>query len=86
MAGFYYECLRWVTFVGASTAMWRFLALPVYRAIAVFSRNPERKLYALEVLRLARPDASSIPSYLAGPKKPEPALQKKSILLYLVDA
>ena len=64
MAALYSECLRWVVFVGVSTAFWRYLTLPVYRVVAVLSRNAERKLYALEVLRLARPDASSIPSYL----------------------
>jgi|HubBroStandDraft_4_1064222.scaffolds.fasta_scaffold06409_4 hypothetical protein len=62
----YWECLRWMAFMGASAAIWKYLALPVYRAIAVLSRNEDRRRYALEVLRLARPDASAIPSYLAN--------------------
>jgi hypothetical protein len=46
------------------TTIFRKLSLPVFRIIAVFSRDDDRRQYALEILRLARRDAASIPSYL----------------------
>ena len=55
----------------AGAGLWRFLSLPVYRLIAVYSRDPDRRRCALEVLRLASPNAASIKSYLDDPAQDE---------------
>lgn len=60
----YFELIRWVAYVATGAGIWRYLSLPIYRLIAVYSRSPIRRRYALEVLRLARPDAPGIKSYL----------------------
>jgi hypothetical protein len=62
----YWEGLRWVAYMGVGTGVWKYVSLPMFRMVAVFSHNPTRRQHALEVLRLARPDASTIPSYLTG--------------------
>jgi hypothetical protein len=70
----YFEIARWVALMGAGAGIWRFLSLPVYRLIAVYSRDPDRRRYALEVLRLASPYAASIKSYVDDPAHQNPEM------------
>lgn len=64
----YWDYLRAAGAVLGTAGAWRFLALPVYRYVAVFSRRTDRRRYALEVLRLARKDAANLPSYVEDPR------------------
>ena len=61
----YWEYLRWVAFVGGAVGVWRYLPLTVIRLVAAFTRDERRHKQCMEVLRLARRDASRIPSYVA---------------------
>jgi hypothetical protein len=62
----YWEYLRWVAYImAAGVTAWKYLPLAVVRLVAICSHDEEpRARRALEVLRLARRDAASIPSYL----------------------
>ena len=73
----YFEIARWVALMGAGAGVWRFLSLPVYRLIAVNSRDPDRRRYALEVLRLASPYAASIKSYVDDPAHQNPEIDHR---------
>ena len=60
----HWEYLRWMAYVGAALGAWRYLPLTIIRLVAAFTHNERRHKQCMEVLRLARRDASSIPSYL----------------------
>jgi hypothetical protein len=61
----YWEYLRWVMYVGVVVGTWRYLPLTVVRLVAAFTHDEQRHKQCMEVLRLARPDASRIPTYLS---------------------
>jgi hypothetical protein len=64
MAAPYWEYLRWAGYVVAVIGGWRYLPLGVIRLVAAFTHDEQRHRRCMEVLRLARRDASSIPSYV----------------------
>lgn len=59
------EYLRWGAYVAAALGAWRFMPLTVVRLVAAFTRDEARHRRCMEVLRLARRDAASIPSYVS---------------------
>lgn len=65
----YMEYLRWGAYVAAAIGAWRFVPLEIVRLVAAFTRNDARHRRCMEVLRLARKDAASIPSYLPAAKQ-----------------
>jgi hypothetical protein len=66
----YWEYLRWVVYLGGAMGVWRYLPLTVIRLVAAFTKDECRHKRCMEVLRLARRDASHIPSYIAAPSDP----------------
>lgn len=68
MAVPYFEYLPWAVYVLGGIGIWRYLPLAVIRLVAAFTRDEQRHRRCVEVLRLARRDASRIPSYLPGDK------------------
>jgi hypothetical protein len=64
----YAEYLRWgVVCVTVALGAWRFIPLGIVRLVAAFTRSETRHRQCMEVLRLARKDAASLPSYITGP-------------------
>jgi len=63
MAG-YWQHLWWMAYVAAGVGIWRYLPLTVVRLVAAFTQDEQRHRRCMEVLRLARRDASTIPTYL----------------------
>ena len=61
----YWEYLRWGAYVVAALGAWRFVPLAIVRLVAAFTRSETRHRQCMEVLRLARKDAASIPSYVS---------------------
>jgi hypothetical protein len=62
------EYLRWgVACVTVALGAWRFMPLGIVRLVAAFTRSETRHRQCMEVLRLARKDAATLPSYIAGP-------------------
>lgn len=65
----HWEYLRLAVYTcAASVGMWRYVWLTVVRLMAVFTNSEQRNRQCMEVLRLARRDASAIPSYLPNPR------------------
>jgi hypothetical protein len=62
----YWEYLRWGVYVSVAFGAWRLLPLAIVRLVAAFTRNEARHKQCMEVLRLARRDAPSIPSYISA--------------------
>jgi hypothetical protein len=62
----HWEYVQWVAYVTAGLGAWRYVPLAVVRLAAAFTDNERRHRQCMEVLRLARHDASSIPAYLPG--------------------
>jgi hypothetical protein len=60
----HWEYLRWVVYAGGAMGVWRYLPLTVIRLAAAFTKDECRHRRCMEVLRLARRDASHIPSYV----------------------
>jgi hypothetical protein len=60
----HWEYLRWIVYMGAALGTWRYLPLTIVRLVAAFTHNKQRHRQCMEVLRLARRDAGSMPSYL----------------------
>jgi hypothetical protein len=61
----YWEYLRWAGYAVACIGAWRYLPLCVVRLAAAFTRDQQRHRQCMEVLRLARRDASRITPYLS---------------------
>jgi hypothetical protein len=59
-----WEYVRWVIYIGGAMGVWRYLPLTVIRLVAAFTKDERRHKQCMEVLRLARRDASHIPSYV----------------------
>jgi hypothetical protein len=57
----------WVVYVVTGLSTWKYVPLTVIRLIGALTRNQQRARQCAEILRLARRDAASIPSYLADP-------------------
>ena len=66
----YWHYLHWVVYLSAGIGVWRYLTLPIVRLVAAFTHNEQRHRQCMEVLRLARKDASAIPPYLPAPRRP----------------
>lgn len=66
MSAPYWEYLRWAGYALACVGGWRYIPLGVIRLVAAFTRDEQRHRRCMEVLRLTRRDASSIPSYLSS--------------------
>jgi hypothetical protein len=64
MTASYFEYLKWVVYAVAGVGSWRYLPLCVIRLVAAFTSNDDRHRRCMEVLGLARRDASRIPPYL----------------------
>ena len=64
MAGPYWEYAHWVGYAVVGIGIWRYLPLGVIRLVAAFTKNRQRHKQCMEVLRLARRDASRLPTYL----------------------
>ena len=61
----YWEYLHWVGYAVAGVGVWRYIPLAVVRFVAAFTHDEQRARQCMEVLRLARRDASRIPTYLS---------------------
>ena len=74
----YGQYLHWAVYVGAAIGVWRYLPLWLVRLVAAFTNSDQRRRQCLEVLRLARKDAASLPSYLPSEPSspPQPAATK----------
>jgi hypothetical protein len=68
----HWQYLHWVVYVSAVVGAWRYVPLAIVRSVAAFTRDDQRHRQCMEVLRLARKDASSIPTYLTGRKRVAP--------------
>jgi hypothetical protein len=79
MAAPYWEYAHWVGYVAVGISIWR-LPLGVIRLVVAFTNNRQRHKQCMEVLRLARRDASSIPTYLAEASLPPQELTSKKIM------
>lgn len=73
----YAEYLRWGAYMVAALGAWRFMPLAIVRLVAAFTRNETRHKQCMEVLRLARRDAASIPPYSSVPPAAAPAPRKR---------
>jgi hypothetical protein len=60
----YWEIVRWATCIASIGASLRYLPKALVLLVAAFTHDETRSRQCLEVLRLTRRDASSIPSYL----------------------
>jgi hypothetical protein len=69
----YWEYLRWGLYVSAALGTWRVMPLAVVRLVAAFTRDEKRHKQCMEVLRLSRRDAATIPPYTA----PSPQAAKR---------
>jgi hypothetical protein len=65
-----WQYLQWMAYVGAGFGVWRYLPLTVVRLVAAFTHDDQRHRQCMEVLRLARRDVSSIPTYLPDAHSP----------------
>jgi hypothetical protein len=70
MAVPYLDYLQWAGYAVAGVGIWRFLPLAVIRLVAAFTHNEQRHKQCMEVLRLTRRDASSIPTYVSDANAP----------------
>jgi hypothetical protein len=70
-----FQYVHWVAYLLAGIGAWKYLPLVAIRLVAAFTSNDERARRCLEVLRLARRDASSVPTYLPS-KSAEPQKQE----------
>ena len=70
----YWNYLHWVVYMSAGIGVWRYLPLPIVRLMAALTHNEQRHRQCMEVLRLARKDASTIPPYLPAPRRPSASL------------
>ena len=75
--------LSWALYAGVAVALWRYLPLAMLRLVAAFTRNEMRSRQCLEVLRLARSDATRLPTYLPYQKD---AIDEMGIVRMLPDA
>jgi hypothetical protein len=67
----------WVVYVaGGGLITWRYAPLTLVRLVGAFTTNPQRHRQCAEILRLARKDAASIPSYVS--ELPPPSDSAKS--------
>jgi hypothetical protein len=75
----YWEYLRWSAYVAAAIGAWRYVPLTIVRFVAAFTRNETRHRQCMEVLRLARRDAASIPSYVSATLADKPLQQQRTV-------
>jgi hypothetical protein len=66
----YSEYMKWGMYVMAVLGAWRYMPLTVVRLVAALTRSETRHRQCMEVLRLSRRDAATLPSYL-GESPPE---------------
>jgi hypothetical protein len=64
--------------VAVIAAAFRYLPRPLLELAAVLTRDPQRRLLYLELIRLRRRDAASLKSYLPEPPGPEPPPRKSA--------
>jgi hypothetical protein len=67
-----WEYAIWAGHVVVGVAVLRFLFRALFGLLAASARNDRRSRRSLEVLRLARRDATQIPSYLPAASNAEP--------------
>jgi hypothetical protein len=75
----YVEYLRWGAYMAAAIGAWRFMPLAIVRLVAAFTGNETRHKQCMEVLRLARRDAASIPSYVSATPADKPPRPRRSV-------
>jgi hypothetical protein len=83
MAAPYWEYLHWAVYAMAGIGAWRYLPLGFVRLVAALTRDEQRHRRCMEVLRLARRDASRIPPYVIEHKtrrQPRPGSQADQAL------
>ena len=53
--------------IGGGLVTWKYMPLTFIRLVGALTKNPQRHRQCAEILRLARKDAASIPSYFVDP-------------------
>ena len=83
MAVPYWEYLPWAGCAAMAVGIWRYAPLALVRLVAAFTNDEERHRRCMEVLRLARRDASNLPTYLTSgylpPRHITDAVQSESL-------